>query len=347
MRAALLTAPGTVELVDRAEPAAPGPGELVVAPSAVGICGSDIHYLHGDDDRYRFPRVLGHELIATVRATGAGVGLAAGQQVAVWPLQACGHCDTCLADRPNACPNFSLIGVHADGGLQEALLVPETQCFPVEGDPALTVLAEPLSVAIHAVARGAVASEAVVVFGAGPIGQLIGFAATERGARVLIVDRLESRLELARTLGMETLFASSDSDTVTRAREWAGGDGPPIVFDATAAPAAVADALRLVRSAGRVVLVGLPGEQAALPFGVVTHKELDVLGASCCTGAEFAEAVDLVQRRGEDLRPLITGQVPLRDAGAALKRVAERPAESMKVVIRVGADATRPLGMAM
>jgi threonine dehydrogenase-like Zn-dependent dehydrogenase len=168
MRAALLTAAETVELIDRPEPAGPGPGELLVAPAAVGICGSDIHYLHGDDDRYAFPRVLGHELIATVRAAGPGVELATGEQVAIWPLQACGRCDTCRAGRPNACPNFSLIGVHTDGGMQDALLVPETQCFPITGEPGLMTLVEPLSVAIHAVARGAVTAEAVVVFGAGP-----------------------------------------------------------------------------------------------------------------------------------------------------------------------------------
>jgi L-gulonate 5-dehydrogenase len=340
MRAVLLTAPETVELEERPDPAMPGPGELLIAPEAVGICGSDIHYLHGDDDRYQFPRVLGHELIATVRASGPGGALAAGQQVAVWPLQACGRCDTCLADRPNACPNFSLIGVHTDGGLQDALLVPEAQCFPIIGEPALVALAEPFSVAVHAVARGAVATEAAVVFGAGPIGQAIGVVAAERGARVLMIDRLQSRLEIAGALGMETLLADRDSRSVTRARAWAGGDGPAVVFDATGSAAAVADALQLVRSAGRVVLVGLPGGQAAMAFGVVTHKELDVLGASCCTRQEFAEAVDLVQRRGEDLRPLITDEAPLEDAGEALRRVAERPADSMKVVIRVGARAS-------
>jgi threonine dehydrogenase-like Zn-dependent dehydrogenase len=338
MRAAVLTAPGTVELSDRPDPAEPGPGELLLAPEAVGICGSDIHYLHGDPALYQFPRVLGHELIATVRATGPGGALAVGQQVAVWPLQACGHCDTCRAGRPNACPNFSLIGIHTDGGLQDALLVPEAQCFPIVGEPALMTLVEPLSIAIHAVARGAVTTEAIVVFGAGPIGQLIGFVAAERGARVLIVDRLESRLELARVLGMETLLSGADSGVLSRARAWAGGDGPPVVFDATASPVAVSDTLSLVRSAGRVVLVGLADEQAVMPFGVITHKELDVLGASVCTGEEFAEAVDLVQRRGEHLRPLLTGQVPLQDADEALRQVAERPAESMKVVIRVGAD---------
>ncbi len=339
MRAAVLTAPGTVELSDRPDPSEPGPGELLVAPQAVGICGSDIHYLHGDPAAYQFPRVLGHELIATVRATGPGGGPAVGAQVAVWPLQACGHCDTCRDGRPNACPNFSLIGIHTDGGLQDALLVPETQCFPIVGEAALMTLVEPISIAIHAIARGAVGTEAIVVFGAGPIGQLIGFVAGERGARVLIVDRLESRLELARALGMETLLAQADSDVVPRARVWAGGDGPRVVFDATASPAAIAGTLSLVRSGGRVVLVGLAGEQAVMPFAAITHKELDIVGSSVCIAEEFAEAVELVQRRGEHLRPLLTGEVPLRDAGRALQQVAERPAESMKVVIRVSSGA--------
>jgi L-gulonate 5-dehydrogenase len=333
MRAAVLTAP--VEISDRPDPAEPGAGQLLVEPEAVGICGSDIHYLHGDPTLYEFPRVLGHELIATVRATGPGGGAAVGQQVAVWPLRPCGQCDTCGAGRPNACPNFSLIGIHTDGGLQDALLVPEAQCFPITGEPALMTLVEPLSVAIHAVARGAVTTEAIVVFGAGPIGQLIGFVAAERGARVLIVDRLTSRLELARVLGMETLLAGADSEMLSRARAWAGGDGPPVVFDATASPVAVSDTLSLVRSAGRVVLVGLAGEQAVMPFGAITHKELDLVGSSVCTAEEFAEAVDLMQRRGEYLRPLLTDEVPLPDAGGALQQVAERPAESMKVVIRI------------
>jgi threonine dehydrogenase-like Zn-dependent dehydrogenase len=338
MRAAVLTAPGTVELSDRPDPAEPGPGEVLVAPRAVGICGSDIHYLHGDPALYEFPRVLGHELIATVRATGSDGGPAVGQQVAVWPLRACGRCDTCRAGRPNACPNFSLIGIHTDGGLQDALLVPTTQCFPITGEPALMTLVEPVSVAIHAVARGAIGTEAIVVFGAGPIGQLIGFVAAERGARVLIIDRLQSRLELAQALGMETLHANGDSDLLTDARAWAGGDGPAVVFDATASPAAVAQAMSLARGGGRVVLVGLAGEQAMMPFGAITHKELDVLGASVCTGEEFAEAVELMQRRGAHLRPLLSGEVPLPDAGEAFHQVAERPAETMKVVIRVGAD---------
>lgn len=339
MRAVLLTAPETVMLEERPDPVMPGPDEILIAPQAVGICGSDIHYLHGDDERYRFPRVLGHELIATVRASGPGSVLTAGQQVAVWPLQACGRCDTCRADRPNACPNFSLIGIHTDGGLQDALLVPASQCFPIVGEPVLAALAEPFSVAVHAVARASVADEAVVVFGAGPIGQAIGMVAAERGARVLLIDRLRPRLEVAAALGMETLLADPHADVIVQARAWAGGDGPAIVFDATASPAAVADAVQLVRSAGRVVLVGLPGGPAGMEFGPVTHKELDVVGSSCCNRQEFAEAVDLVQRRGGDLRPLITDVVPLEGAGQALRHLAERPEESMKVVVHLDAEA--------
>ncbi|MDO8213152.1 zinc-binding dehydrogenase [Conexibacter sp. CPCC 206217] len=343
MRAAVTVGPGVVELREVPVPRAPGPGEALLAPEAVGVCGSDLHYFTGELADAAFPRVLGHELAATVTALGpevdAGLGLAVGSRVAVWPLQACGYCDVCRAGRGNACPNFRLIGIHTDGGLQDALVVPAAQCFPIAAGAALATLAEPLSVAVHAVARGAVgAGEAVVVLGAGPIGQAVGVVALEAGARVLAVDRLAPRLQPSAALGMDTLALHDGVDLVTAARAWAGGDGPPVVFEATGAPAVAADALAIVRPAGRVVLVGLPGDDAAIPLGIITRKELDVLGTSCCTRAEFAAAVDLVERRGDELGRLISGEWPLDDVAGALSWALERPAQTMKLVVRIGEE---------
>ena len=193
-----------MEVVDVGTPDAPGPGEVLLAPEAVGLCGSDFHYFLGDigtidDPSSLYPRIQGHEVAAMIVELGAGLPRRTsqpGMRVAMWPVNACGHCYPCSLGRGNACARISLTGIHADGALQERLLIAAAQVFPVgDQDPALAALIEPVSVAVRAVARGRVApGEHVVILGAGPIGQALALAATDRGASVLLVDRLESRL---------------------------------------------------------------------------------------------------------------------------------------------------------
>ena len=162
MRAAVTRDRGLMEVVAVPEPGAPGPGEVLVRPEAVGLCGSDFHYFTGDigtidDPSSLYPRIQGHEAAATILEVGEGcpAELAPGTRVALWPVSACGRCYACRIGRGNACANISLIGVHADGALQEQLLVPAAQVFPVgDQDPALAALIEPVSIAVRAMVRG-------------------------------------------------------------------------------------------------------------------------------------------------------------------------------------------------
>ena len=333
-----------MEVVDVREPGSPGPGEVLVQPTAVGLCGSDFHYFLGDigtidDPSTLYPRIQGHETAATILAVGDDCppGLSAGMPVAVWPVTSCGRCYPCRQGRGNACVRISLIGVHRDGSLQEQLLVPATQVFGVgDQDPALTALVEPVSIAVRAVARGRVAEgERIVVLGAGPIGQALVLAARDRGASVLVVDTQPSRLNRATSLGAEVLHVSPDDDVVSAAREWAGGDGPEVVFEATGVPALVQTSIELVAPAGRVVVVGLSGELAPLRVGSLPLKELDVLGTSCCGAEEFAEAVDLVGRRRDVAAGLVTHEFTLEQAPEAIEYAMSHPAEVMKAVVRI------------
>src|SRR3954469_23874504 len=202
MRAAVTEAPGTMSIRDDArEPGPPGPGEVVVRPEAVGICGSDFHFYAGELHELvgaTPPRVQGHEVAAVVEAVGPECrdDLAPGARVALWPLTPCGACRPCRMGRGNVCERFSLIGIHTDGGLQGSppgppgprgpLAMPQAQVFPIgEEPPEVAPLAEPVSIAVRAVNRGRVAAgERAVVFGAGAIGQAIAVGALERGAAV-------------------------------------------------------------------------------------------------------------------------------------------------------------------
>jgi threonine dehydrogenase-like Zn-dependent dehydrogenase len=342
MRAAVTERVGEIALLDRPEPPAPGPGQVVVAPQAVGICGSDYHFFAGELSEAaggaQFPRVQGHEIAARIVALGPDCRpeLAIDQRVALWPLYACGHCYPCSVGRPNTCDNFELIGIHVDGGLQELLSTGQEQVFPIRADnAAVASLAEPMSIAVRAVNRAAVQpGEKIVVMGAGPIGQCVAVAARERGAELLMVDPQERRLGLGREIGVQTLVWSTADEVVSFARRWAAPAGPPVVVDATGAPAAVRAMVDMVASAGRAVQVGMSGEEVSLRIGSLTEKELDLLGVSCCGSDEFAAAVGLVERHAALLAHMISQEFGLEQAPEALRFAIGNPTEVMKVVIR-------------
>jgi L-gulonate 5-dehydrogenase len=344
VRAAVTRARGVMEVGAVDEPGTPGPGQVLVSPEAVGLCGSDFHYFLGDigtieDPSTLYPRIQGHEAAGTILALGPGCPdrLSVGQRVALWPVSACGRCYACRIGRPNACVEISLIGVHTDGALQEQLLIPAEQVFAVgDQDPALAALIEPVSIAVRSVERGRVASgEHVVVLGAGPIGQALALAAIDRGAFVLVLDTVASRIERAGATGADAhriLETETVRDIVS---EWAGGDGPEVVFEATGVAGLVQSGVEAVAQAGRVVVVSLSSERAPIRVGDLPLKEIDVLGVSCCRSDDFAAAVDLVSRRRDVAARLVTHQFALEEAPKAIDYAMHHPAEVMKAVVRL------------
>ena len=343
MKAAVTERPGSMRIVDVPDADTPGDGEVLVRPEAVGLCGSDFHYFLGHlgdavgPDLY--PRVQGHEFAGIIEAVGAGApgGLRAGERVAVWPVTACGRCFPCRIGRRNVCSNISLVGIHRDGALQERVRLPADQVFPVgDLDPAVSALIEPVSIAVRAIVRARIAAgEKAVVLGAGPIGQAVAAAALDRGASVLLVDRVASRVERGRAVGADLLVLADDADLVAVGREWSGDEGPEVVFEATGVPELVQTAVRLVSQAGRVVVVGLSTHDVPLRVGDLAFREIDVLGVSCCNGDEFAEAVSLVARRQDTLAGLITHDFSLDETPVAIDYAIRHPAEVMKAMIRL------------
>jgi threonine dehydrogenase-like Zn-dependent dehydrogenase len=329
-----------MEVLDVPEPPPPGPGEVIVHPDAVGICGSDFHFLAGElqiFDESPYPRIQGHEFTGTVEQLGpdGSTRLSMGDRVAIMPISSCGECYPCQVGRGNVCDNFSLIGIHTDGGLQELLRVPESQVFPIAVEqPAVAALAEPVSIAVRSIHRSGISEgERVVILGAGPIGQAVHLLARERGATTLLVDRVQSRLDFGATNGAEALSWEDRDQVVEACREWSGGEGPPLVFDATGAPDPIRAAVDMAASAGRVVVVGMSGEEVPLRIGTFTEKEIDMLGVSCCGGDEFREAVSFVERNRRPLERLISRRFPLEEAPEAVGYAMENPSEVMKVVI--------------
>jgi L-gulonate 5-dehydrogenase len=340
--AAVTRSPGELVIEDVSGPGRARPGHVVVRPEAVGICGSDFHLYSGDvaalsgaSDFY--PRVQGHEVAAIVEDPGDSAH-ETNIRVAIWPLLPCGRCYPCRNSRPNVCPAFRLVGVHLDGGLQEHLEVPASQVFAVgDLDPDSASFVEPASVAVHALARGRLRQgEQVVVFGAGPIGLAVLIAAVRDGARVMAVDPVASRRDLASRLGAEgVLWSGEPQDIIAAALDWTGGQGPPLVVETSGATSVLNLATEIVAPAGRVVVVGMSSGMASARPGIFPEKEIDVLGSSTATAADFRAAISLVTDCRQHISQLFSHHFPLARAAEAFEFAMNRPPDAVKIVVTV------------
>jgi threonine dehydrogenase-like Zn-dependent dehydrogenase len=342
MLAAVTRSPGDMVIEDVPDSGPARAGNVIVRPEAVGICGSDFHLFSGDVGalsglRDFYPRIQGHEVSAVVEDPGDGGGARAGERVAIWPLLPCGTCYPCRIGRPNVCVSFRLVGVHLDGGLAELLEVPASAVFPVgDLDPDGTTFVEPASVVVHALARGRVrAGEQVVVFGAGPIGLATVLAAVDAGARVLAVDPVPGRRDLAKRLGAERVAWAAPAELLAAARDWTAGEGPVLVVETSGEPAVLPQAIEMVASAGRVVVIGMSSGTAALRPGAFPEKEIDVIGSSCATAEDFRNAVRLVSAHSASLTALFSHHFPLERAAEAFEFAMRRPRDAIKIVVTV------------
>ncbi|MBX6771631.1 MAG: NAD(P)-dependent alcohol dehydrogenase [Chloroflexi bacterium] len=247
----------------------PGPGEVIVAPQVVGICGSDLHlYREGriGDSILERPLVLGHEAAARVAAVGAGVTeLKEGDRVIVEPGLACDRCAWCRSGRYNLCPHVRFMGVPpTDGLMASRVRVPArwVHHLPDELSDAEGAMIEPLAVGLQAAHEAGVApGQTVVVLGAGPIGLMILQAARIRGAGPLIaIDLADRPLEMARRLGADFTVNPREASPVDLVQEITGGTGADIVIEAVGAAATIRQAFDLVRRGGVITLVGIASE---------------------------------------------------------------------------------------
>ena len=339
MQQAITTAERTIEIVDGPAPEAAADGQALLDVVAVGLCGSDLAMWAGSDPYTRYPIRQGHEFSARILALPDGYDgrLTEGELVAVEPLLACGTCIACRRERPNCCVNLRVMGAHVDGALCERVLAPVENLYPVgQADPQLAAFVEPVSIGLQMVRRSRLAAgETAVVIGAGAIGMSVILAARSVGARIAVVERVEQRGELALAVGAEQAFSpTSDEELARTLFEWADGDGPVVVFEATGVADVVRTAINVAVHTGTVVLVGTPADAVLLSPLEIVRKELDVVGSRNNCGV-FGEAVELTMANADAVHRLITDTFPLAETQEAVEHAINRPDEVEKVVILV------------
>jgi L-idonate 5-dehydrogenase len=325
--------------IETAEMPVVGPGEVLVRLGAGGICGSDLHYyFEGRNGSFviREPLIPGHEASGVVALVGAGVTrVREGDKIAVSPSHACGRCDYCREGREQLCANMRFLGSasrfpHVQGMFCEYFVMGERQCYPVAGDVSLGELAfaEPLAVALHAIHRGGdLLGKSVLVTGAGTIGCLTLMAARLAGAaKVTVSDVLDRPLAQARDVGADrTIRADREGEALATPQF-------DVAFEASGSFAALKACVAAAKKGARIVQVGtLPHEPLPFVVNELMAKELDLCGAFRW-GIEFDWAVTYLSTRRVDVRPLISGQFPLREAVKAFE-LAKDKTQSTKVQV--------------
>lgn len=294
MKAISCAAPHKLEVVDVAPPALK-PGWVRVAIRHIGICGTDYHIFEGNFPYFEYPRIIGHELSGVVADANGAAGLRDGEPVVINPYLNCGECPACREGKTNCCETLKVIGVHADGGMAEEVVLPAGNLYPADGlslrDAAMV---EFLAIGAHAVRRTEVKPGArALVVGSGPIGLGVAFFAKIAGADVTVVDAAPDKIEATRALGFRTFGVDElESDAFKETRR----SGFDAVLEATGSIKAMNASIFNVRNGGAYTLVGVIKGDLVWQDSEVHRRELTIRASRNATQEDFAHVMDSIRK---------------------------------------------------
>jgi L-iditol 2-dehydrogenase len=337
MRAFVVARPGEYGLTEVPEPV-PGPGEVLIAPAAVGICGSDLELLDGDRPAgyVRYPVVPGHEWAGKVVASGPGVsGLPAGQPVVAEGVRPCRTCARCREGRANLCTGpYAETGFTHAGGLADRLVVPASLVhqLPAERPVAPAALLEPAACIASGLLELGVpeAGCRIAVVGDGPLGLLAVLLARLSAPReLLLVGHRPDRIGYGTTCGATDVVI--DPGGASLAASYGSFD---LVIEATNASSGAVTSLALARRGGSVLLLGISGgARPSVDPDIISLGQLRVQGAFASSPAAWRWMVSLYAAGLFDPSPLVTHRFRLDEVGTALQVLASRTSGAIKVLI--------------
>ena len=333
MKSVCLKRPGEIALADIPQTRR-GKGEILIKVRSAGICGSDIGAYKGVNPLVTYPRIIGHEIAGeVVEVPDDETDLMPRDRVILEPYVYCGHCYPCSIGHTNCCENLTVRGVHIEGGMAEYVSHPRHLLHKVPDNIPWNIvpMAEPLVIAMHAIKQAETrAGEHVVISGAGQIGLLAAQYALTIGAIPIVVDPVDERLALARTLGVVHTINPVSNDALAEIKVITKGRMAEVVIEASGDARAIRGAIDYVSYAGRISLVGWPKGDIALPTALITKKELTVRGSRNSVG-QFPESLRLISEGKINVSALLTKSVSIDDTPATVVDIAEHPERYLKV----------------
>jgi L-iditol 2-dehydrogenase len=327
MKAMLLRAPCDLALDDVALPPVPA-GNVLVRITHSGLCGTDLKIYKGAIPA-RYPLIMGHEMVGEV--------VGSSERVIIDPVLYCGTCFHCRIGQTNLCPAGGLIGRETNGGFAEYAVVPATQIFrlPDSVDSTCAPLLQVATTCLHAQRLAQLSQgESVAVIGLGVSGQLHVQLAKARGAgKVIGISRSRFKNDLAKQMGADVVIESSPSAVATVLDE-TDGRGVDVAIECTGVMTSIADAIRMVRFGGRILLFGISNATSgALPFYDLYFKELTLINTRAATAQDFPVMIDLVDRGAVRLEPLVTHRMALEELRTALGVVEDGAERRLKIIL--------------
>ena len=324
------------------------PDEVLVATAYAGICGTDLHIYRGEfHGRVEYPAILGHEFGGIIQEIGKDVnGLQVGDQVVVDPIIPCRRCPACLSGHLNACRTLKLLGIDLNGGFGQYVAAPANRVYllPDSIPMIYAPMVEMYGLGHHILQRGQVQpGETVAILGAGKLGlSILDVLCHSAGATVTIVTDIQPfRLETARKLGADYTINITQEDPVERVMEITQGAGVDCVIEAVGhyhvvegQEAPLAQAVNMIRTAGRIVTAGLGEQLSPVHFKTLVIKEAQII-ASRVTLGEFPRAMRLMAKGLVHPELLVTHQLAIRDVTATFEKVDREDPSVIKIVLDV------------
>jgi 2-desacetyl-2-hydroxyethyl bacteriochlorophyllide A dehydrogenase len=326
-RRVLVNATGKIVVEAAPDPVA-GAGEAVVRLVLGGICGSDVHAVHGRHPWVPPPYYPGHELVGVVEQAGPGVAIAPDTRVTVEPILACGTCKRCRGGEYNLCRSMAFFGCTTPfGGMADRFVVQADRLIPLPdalGDLD-AVLVEPLSTPVHAVrlAGGDLSGRTVAILGAGTIGLLLLVVARKaNAARIAVCEPLPAKRDLALRLGADSVHDPREPGVVDAVRTDLG-ESADVVFDCVAIQSTIDQAIAMAIKGGTVVVVGVAGAPVTLPLPQVQDLQVRIQGSATYVRHDIVAAIDLLERGVVRAADIVTAVYDLGDAPAAFAAAAD------------------------
>ena len=335
MKAIQITTPGVINLIDKEIPVA-NEGEALLKVKYCGICGADVASYTGNQPFTTYPRIPGHEFSAEIVSVPENdKGLKAGDVITCNPYFNCGGCYACKRGIVNACYDNQTMGVQRDGSFQEYITMPVERLIDGKGLSAKELaLIEPFSISCHALSRAEVKEgDNLLIMGAGPIGLFAMIKAKAMGARVMIADMLESRLNLAREYGADMIVNVKEKDLHESALEFTNGNGFDVCVEACGAPETFLSCIDEASHGANIILIGNGKRNTDFLHSIILKKELNIFGSRNAFTKDFEELIDLVASGKVDVMRMVSGIYKKEDAQEAFESLKNNDGSLCKLLI--------------
>lgn len=336
MKAIQIIKPGEIELIEKEMPT-PEEGEALLKVKYCGICGADVASYTGNQPFTTYPRIPGHEFSAEIVFVPENErGLKAGDIITCNPYFNCGECYACKRGIVNACHDNQTMGVQRDGSFQEYITMPVERIIDGKGLSAKELaLIEPFSISCHALSRAEVKQgDNLLIMGAGPIGLFALLKAKAMGAKVMIADMLDSRLNLAEEYGAELTVNVKKDDLHKKAVEFTEGNGFDVCVEACGAPETFLSCINEAAHGANIILIGNGKRETTFVHSVILKKELNIFGSRNAFTKDFEELIELAASGKVDVLRMVSGIYEKENTAEAFEKLKNNDGSLAKLLIK-------------